>query len=98
MLSKEEFVDYLDNWSDFWDITINDDIDIDIIEVTFKMLRIFLNSHFTEEGTKFILEWLFENNKSTTLTYNGLFDSNEKYVIDDIDKLWNYVKTYLLYV
>lgn len=98
MLSKEEFVDYLDNWNIFWDIITKDDVCVPTLVPASKMLETFLNSHFTEEGTKFIMEWLFNNNKSTTLTYNGMFDKDEKYVIDDIDKLWSYVKTYLLYV
>ena len=101
MLSKEEFVKYLDNWNIFWDIITediitDDDVFVSTVAPVSKMLETFLNSHFTEEGTKFILEWL-DNNKSTTLTYSGLFDKNEEYIIDNIDKLWNYVKIYLLH-
>lgn len=98
MLSKEEFVNYLDSWDAFWNIITEDDRFVPTLAPASIMLGIFLNSHFTEEGAEFIMKWLFKNNKSTTLTYNSLFNKDEKYVIDDIDKLWSYVKTYLLYV
>lgn len=97
MLSKEEFVKYLDNWDIYWNIITEDDVFVPTLVPVSKMLETFLNSHFAEEGAEFIIEWLFKNNKSTILTYNSLFGDNEKYVIDNIDKLWNYVKTDLLY-
>lgn len=97
MLSKEEFVKYLDNWDIFWNRIAGDDGFVPILIPVSEMLETFLISHFTEEGAEFIMKWLFKNNKSTTLTYNGLFDNDEKYVIDNIDKLWNYVKVYLLH-
>lgn len=106
MLSKEEFANYLDNFDIYWNnsteviifLNIHEVSDINIITPVVNMLKTFLSSHFTEEGVNFILKWLLEDSKSTTLTYNDLFGGDdEKYVIDDIDKLWNYIKTDLLY-
>lgn len=98
MLSKEEFVKYLTNWDIFWNIITEDDVFVPTLVPVSKMMEIFLKSHFTGEGVKFIMEWIFKNNKSTTLTYDGLFGDDEKYVIDNINKLWDYVKINLLYV
>ena len=107
MLTKEEFVKYLTEYQSF-----KKSIDrlgealggkeyyyiyeCDWYNNVGKMLDIFLDSHFTEEGVDWISYYLFESveDKLVTINDEDMFGNKRKeYHLNSVDELWNFLLT-----
>ena len=57
-----------------------------IVDMTSRLLDLFIKSHFTEKGTDLIYWWLYENvEKVITL------ENNEKVYIETLEDLWDFM-------
>jgi len=103
MITKEEFIKYLNEWKSFE--TSIDAIGICVFaneysvwETKFadaagKMLDIFINSHFTEEGSDLINWYLFESVQKTITIPETLFEPSKKISLESLDDLWDFLKS-----
>lgn len=110
MITKEEFVKYISLYQKFNEsverlersITGRNDMyfiyETDWCEAVGKMLDIFLESHFTEDGQDLITWWLFEDVEhiiEQTVDPDLFHGKSEiEYNVEEIWDLWDYMVKY----
>lgn len=106
MLSKTEFIDYINEFLSFKktidklsDLLGNIPIyESNIYSNVGKMLDLFLDTHFTEEGIDWVCYYLFEDieDKYVKVTKpKDIFNEKEEfeYHLNSLDELWNFLLT-----
>ena len=105
MITKKEFCEFIKSYQEFQDNIDKFDMAItgknyptilfetNWYEANGKMLDIFLDSHFTEEGCELITWWLFEDLDHIIYETPDLFSQGQKveYDVNNIEDLWNYL-------
>lgn len=105
MLTKKEFIKFIEYYQKFSDGVDRFDcavtgksyptlfFETDWFKAVGKMLDIFLDSHFTEEGCDLITWWLFEDVDHIVYETPNLFSEGKQieYDINDIEDLWRYI-------
>lgn len=107
MITKEEFVKYISSYQEFdkaverLETAISGKnkcyfiFETDWCEAVGRMLDIFLDSHFTKDGSELITWWLWEDvdkiiyEKVDPDLFNG--ETELEYNIENFDNLWNYM-------
>ena len=108
MITKKQFIDFITSFKEFeeginrFDCAITGRsyptilFETDWYEAVGKLLDIFLDTHFTEEGCEVLTWWLFEDVDHIIYDKPNLFSEgkNIEYDINDIEDLWNYLLTF----
>ena len=107
-MDKNLFKEYLDNYNKFDDAIdrISKTIigkphgeiylfDSDWYEAVSNMFDIFIKTHFTETGVELINAYMFENlgGRKLLIYEKDPFEGKREIIIDNVDKLWNYLKS-----
>lgn len=107
MLSKTEFTDYINEFLSFQKTVdkLSDLLgDIPLFESNIyinvgRMLDLFLDTHFTEDGADWVYYYLFEDieDKYVKITKpKDIFNEEEEfeYHLNSLDELWDFLLTY----
>ena len=94
MITKEIFVEFINNYKycDNLIDTLNNMLTVNFYDSKYvnavgRMLDLFVDSHFSEEGSDLIYWWLFESVKKV------IYDNDDKEIeLSTVEDLWDYLE------
>lgn len=98
MITFKEFksaVDSLSKINNYINILEKAGINIsetDLVQESWKLFDMFIDSHFTEKGCDLVYWWIYED--VSKVIYQDTFFGKEEINVEDINDFWSYLKSY----